>query len=307
MVTRSTKIRIFFGISLGIVACASPPPPPPSAAPPPIEAPTLTKTEPSPVPQPKPEPVVSQPKLASPWLWVFAKDHGVRDDEAGQGGFLTPRYHGSHNGLDMLAPIGERVQAPCAGKAQTGASESFGIWVHLVCPLPKELRTSSEQRASLFFSHLRRATWKSEEVRQVSRGEILGGVGKTGNAAGPNVASHLHLEIIFHDDEESALAETHSGKKQSDTAAAHRVRQLIESRCLTPNAFVRRDGDGWRNRRADPFLVLSCFSDQKPSYEKPKGSLAAASTPWSRYYSATGFDVDIGRQVVEAPALARTE
>jgi murein DD-endopeptidase MepM/ murein hydrolase activator NlpD len=307
VVTRSTKNTIFVGISWGIVACASPPPPPPNPAPAPTEAPTLSKVEVPPAPPPKPEPVVSQPKLAAPWLWVLSNDHGVRDDVAGQGGFLTPRYHGSHNGLDMLAPIGAKVQAPCSGKAQAGASESFGIWVHLVCRLPKELRTNTEQRASLFFSHLRRAAWKGDEVREVARGDILGGVGKTGNAAGSNVASHLHFEIIFHDDEEAALAETHSGKSQSDTTAAHSVRALIESRCLAPNAFARRDGDGWRNRRADPFLVLSCFTDRKPGYEKPKGTLAEASTPWSRYYSATGFDVDVGRQAVAAPALARTE
>jgi murein DD-endopeptidase MepM/ murein hydrolase activator NlpD len=251
--------------------------------------------------------VVSEPKLSNPWLWVMAKDYGVRNDEAGQGGFLTPRYHGSHNGLDMLAPIGEKVLAPCSGKARTGASGSFGIWVQLICPLPKELRQSEGQRASIFFSHLRRASFEGDDVKHIARGEVLGGVGKTGNAAGPSVASHLHLELIFHDDEKSALAETHSGRSQADTSAAHSVRKLLESRCLAPNAFQRREGEAWRNRRADPFLVLSCFSDRKPSYEKPKGTLAAASTPWSEYYSATGFDVDVGRQVVETETLASAQ
>lgn len=265
------------------------------------------KAEPEPKPQPGPEPVVSEPKLSNPWVWVMARDYGVRNDGAGQGGFLAPRYHGSHNGLDMLAPIGEKILAPCSGKARTGASSSFGIWVQLVCPPPRELRQAEGQRASIFFSHLRRAAWKGEELKNVTRGEILGGVGKTGNAAGPSVASHLHLELIFHDDEEAALAETHSGRSQSDTSAAHSVRKLLETRCLTPNAFQKKEGEGWRNRRADPFLVLSCFTDKKPSYEKPAGTLAEASTAWSQYYSATGFDVDVGRQVVERATLASAQ
>ncbi len=299
---------IFFALSSALgAACASPAPPPsPGPAPPPTE-PALVKPAPRAEPEARPEPPVTLPKLSSPWVWVMSVDHGVRNDAAGEGGFLAPRYHGAHNGLDMLAPLGEAVIAPCSGKATTGVSRSFGIWVHLVCPLPKELRGNEDQRASLFFSHLKHAAWKGDDLRNVNRGETIGAVGKTGNAAGPSVASHLHLELIFHDDEEAALAETHSGRKQNDTNAAHSLAKLIDTRCLEPNGFKRREGASFRARRADPFLALSCFTAEKPAYERPKGSLAKASAPWSHYYSASRFDVDAGRQTVVTAAVASSD
>jgi hypothetical protein len=55
-----------------------------------------------------------------------------------------------------------------------------------------------------------------------------------------------------------------------------------------------RSGKLRRGRRADPFLVLTCLSSSKPSYENPPDPLDDASRRWSALYAAESFDVDAG-------------
>jgi murein DD-endopeptidase MepM/ murein hydrolase activator NlpD len=95
-----------------------------------------------------------------------------------------PRGHGFHAGIDLLAPAGTPVLAAGAGTV-TWAGWHAGGWGNLVV-----IRHADE--VLTLYAHLKsigvRAGWK------VSGGTILGRVGATGNATGPN----LHFEVHVH-------------------------------------------------------------------------------------------------------------
>jgi murein DD-endopeptidase MepM/ murein hydrolase activator NlpD len=262
-----------------IVACAATPSPVV-----PVErafSPQAPRAKPQePVAGAAPEAVPRPPP--APWAWVLPVDHGIRADRGGGGAFLAPRAHGSHNGIDLLAPVGTPVLAPCAGKARAGQNSSHGKWVQVVCEVPAQLALPPARRVSLFFAHLHQITGLGDDPSEVSLGAEVGTVGKTGNASSSIVAAHLHLELSVHDDEAQALADHHSGRDQSDSA----------SRCLEPQGLAQLGGQLWRARRADPFVILTCLGARKPAYSRPSGKLAEASFAWSTRYRAQTFDVD---------------
>jgi murein DD-endopeptidase MepM/ murein hydrolase activator NlpD len=227
------------------------------------------------------------------WHYVLPVDHGIRVDRGGKGHFLAPRRHGRHNGLDLLAPIGTPVHAVCGGQATAGRRGSFGIYVHLVCKLPSTLTGGEPLYASIFHAHLQKKTIAHGEWVSVKPGQLLGAVGKTGNAIGPTIMPHLHFEFAVHPTLEAAQKERHSGRNQSNNNAADRFFDKLSNACLEPDAF-RSDYDVRRARRADPFMVLTCLSVDKPTFTAPKEPLDDAATRWSTHYEAS-FDVDQGR------------
>ena len=233
--------------------------------------------------------------LKGPWAYVLPVDHGVRTDESGHGHFRAPRFHGEHNGLDLLAPLGTPVFAACSGMVTAGNSPSFGTWVRVVCPVPSSLLKGQQKpHASIFYAHLDRAHVPREVWSRVRKGAKGGSVGKTGNARGPRVQPHLHLELIIQSSQRAALDERHLGRDQSMVPAADRFFDSLESRCLVPNGFRAHSGRVGRARRADPFLVLTCLSSDKPEYRSAPERLDSWSRPWSQLYSASAFDVDSG-------------
>jgi murein DD-endopeptidase MepM/ murein hydrolase activator NlpD len=236
------------------------------------------------------------PDLHRPWAYVMPVDHGVRSDDGGKGGFLAPRFHGRHNGLDMLAPLGTPVLSPCDGEARSGTSGSFGRWVQVVCPVPEELSAGNSLHASIFYSHLSKVSAKKLEFERVRRGVSVGAVGKSGNASGSDIAPHLHLEIIVHDDAEAARNETHSGRNQGDSPGAGKFADELRKKCLEPNGFASKSADLTRARRLDPFVVLTCLAPEKPALSAPRAPLDAVSERWSSHYAAKSFDVDVGRR-----------
>ncbi len=239
--------------------------------------------------------VTSRATLKGPWAYVLPVDHGVRSDESGHGYFRAPRYHGEHNGLDLLAPVGTPVFAACSGLVTAGKSPSFGNWVRVVCPVPQTLVSGKRKPyASVFYAHLQRAEVPPEVWSHVRRGQEVGEVGKTGNARGPSIQPHLHLELIIQGSQRAALRERHLGRDQSSVPAADRFFAELKSLCLRPNGFRSRSGRIGRARRADPFLVLTCLSSDKPQYEAGPDALDPWSRPWSQLYSARAFDVDSG-------------
>jgi murein DD-endopeptidase MepM/ murein hydrolase activator NlpD len=176
--------------------------------------------------------------------------------------------------------------------------------VQVVCRLPAELSSDRPLHASVFYSHLSK-THPGEEFQSVRRAEAIGAVGKTGNARGSEIAPHLHLEIAVHADEAAALAERHSGRDQSSSAAAELFLGEIKRLCLEPNGFGAKSSDLTRARRLDPFVVMTCLAPDKPALSAPRHPLDAALERWSAHYSAKGFDVDIGRRAIaEAQATA---
>jgi murein DD-endopeptidase MepM/ murein hydrolase activator NlpD len=84
-----------------------------------------------------------------------------------------------HGGIDLAAPTGTPVHAAATGVAQVVDSAGYGLHVLL----------RHDSRTQTLYGHL-----SSVEVAtgdEVSRGQVLGKVGTTGNSTGP----HLHFEV----------------------------------------------------------------------------------------------------------------
>lgn len=260
-----------------------------------------------------PAPELSKKKLApefgvrrsdAPWTYVLPVDHGVRIDESGQGYFRAPRFHGEHNGLDLLAPIKTPVYVPCTGRVRAGVSQSFGNWVHVICPVPDQFAASGEPHpwASFFFAHLNQSTIEPDQWFDVSAGDQIGEVGKTGNAQGANIQPHLHMELIVQRNRRSAMDERHLGSDQSNVGAAQHFASVLNRECLTRYGFAPKVGQVQRARRIDPFIALTCLSDFKPNFKRAPSPLSGASREWTQFYVAKDFNVNLG---VEDSLLVR--
>ena len=245
-------------------------------------------------------------KRDAPWAYVLPLDHGVRADRSGQGHFRAPRFHGEHNGLDLLAPVGTPVFSPCDGQVMAGASQSFGRWLHVICPVPDAYMKAGGPRpwASFFYAHLDKTNFVPHKWLSVNREQTLGAVGKSGNASSASVKPHLHLEFIVQKNRRHAMDERHLGRDQSSVAAAEYFATKLASECMAPYGFRAKSKLLRRARRIDPFVALTCLSQQKPNYEKAPSPLASSSFAWSKFYSAKDFDVNLG--VEDSLKLART-
>lgn len=258
-----------------------------------------------------PLPELSKPKAApqhirrsAPWSYVLPVDHGVRADESGMGHFRAPRFHGEHNGLDLLAPVGTPVFAPCDGKAMAGVSRSFGNWIHVICPVPDAYMKKGGPTpwASFFYAHLDSLTLPNDKWLDVEGAAQVGTVGKSGNARGPNIQPHLHLELIVQTNRRAAMDERHLGADQTSVPAAEVFVDSLSAQCMSPFGFESKSQQLRRARRIDPFVALTCLSDYKPNYLKAPSPLTEASRDWSQFYVAKDFNVNLG---VEDSRLAR--
>lgn len=261
-----------------------------------------------------PLPELSKPKVVpsdrdgakrdAPWTYVLPVDHGVRSDKSGQGHFRAPRFHGEHNGLDLLAPIGTPTFSPCDGLAMSGVSRSFGRWVHVICPVPDDYMKAGGPRpwASFFYAHLETVDVAHNEWRDVNRGQVVGKIGKSGNAEGPTIKPHLHLELIVQKNKRNAMDERHVGSDQSSVPAADFFADTLSSDCMGPYGFEPKSRLLRRARRLDPFVALTCLSDRKPNFIKAPSPLSESSLAWTQFYIAKDFNVNLG---VEDSRIAR--
>lgn len=232
--------------------------------------------------------------LAGPWTWILPLDHALRDDGLGGGHFgaLRSGNPGGHSGIDVLAPVGTSLIAPCDGPVWAGQASGYGNYVQLVCPVPEVVAQGQSLYASIFFAHL--DTLAVANGASVSAGEVVGTVGKTGNADDPQINAHVHFEIAIHDSEAAALAELHASADHSATSAGDAFAVLIADVCWDPNGFSPLTGPTMKGRRPDPFMMLACLTDDKPAMTAPPAGLQGYLVPWSDHYEATGFDVDAG-------------
>lgn len=256
-------------------------------------------------------PELSKPKLVreergrkAPWAYVLPLDHGIRADGSGQGHFRAPRFHGEHNGLDLLAPIGTPIYSPCTGQAMAGVSRSFGRWLHVICPVPDEYMKKGGPRpwASFFFAHLDNTKLANNKWVAVEKKQTVGAVGKTGNAQGDSIQPHVHLEFIIQKNHRSAMDERHLGKDQSDVQAAQHFAEVLAETCMVPHGFEPKSQLIRRARRIDPFVALTCLSETKPNYQKAPSPLTAHSHAWNQFYVAKSFNVNLG---VEDSSIAK--
>ena len=250
---------------------------------------------PAPMPEPEPEPDTPSPEppggqaLAN-WNYVLQTDMGLRSDGLGEGHFMAPRSGGRlHNGLDILGLPGSTLSAPCSGEALSGVEGSFGQWVQLVCPV--ELAGNTVW-ASMLYSHLEGRDVGASGWQEVSAGASVGRLGSSGNAAGTN--PHVHFEIIFHESRNAALNEFHSGGDNSNNATSDQVLALFQEHCFAPHGLDSKEPDVIvrYGRRFDPYLALICLGADKAAYQAPPAALQSVPVPWSRWYTATTFDVD---------------
>ncbi len=110
----------------------------------------------------------------------------IRNDDFGEGHFGASRADGKrvHRGLDIAGGIGAPVIAAKSGRvSHAGPRGDYGNLVILSHPGGFETR----------YGHLSEVS--AREGYWVRRGDLIGFVGKTGNAKWPNVIPHLHFEV----------------------------------------------------------------------------------------------------------------
>jgi peptidoglycan LD-endopeptidase LytH len=98
--------------------------------------------------------------------------------------FGVPRDGGarSHEGLDIMAPEGREVLAITSGKIDSKKWNNLGgntIWLQ------------GDDGMIYYYAHLSAYRDGLSEGQRVNAGEVIGYVGKTGNASTP----HLHFEV----------------------------------------------------------------------------------------------------------------
>ncbi len=109
----------------------------------------------------------------------------IRQDPYGSGLFGARRSGGRrHRGVDLKAPVGTPVLAAKSGTVAIGRVKS-GMGLYLEVRHPDGSRT--------LYAHLE--TIAARDRHRVRRGDLLGAVGKTGNAGRGLIQPHLHFEI----------------------------------------------------------------------------------------------------------------
>lgn len=110
----------------------------------------------------------------------------IRHDAKGDGRYLAPRSgRRTHRGIDLAAPVGQSVRAIRSGRVvQVGTHRGLGRFIEL------------EHRHALrsLYAHLHAVDVAAGA--RVRQGQVIGAVGKTGNARHPWIQSHLHLEVL---------------------------------------------------------------------------------------------------------------
>ena len=109
----------------------------------------------------------------------------IRNDSRGEGHF-SARRNGRrlHMGLDLLADMGAPVLASRSGWV-TAARESWGMGKYIVISHRNDIKT--------LYGHLSYIDVKERDF--IRQGQVIGAIGKTGNANHPAILPHLHFEV----------------------------------------------------------------------------------------------------------------
>ncbi len=108
----------------------------------------------------------------------------IRVDRYGDGHFGAPRRGYKHRGIDILADIGTPVLACKSGRvAVVDYDKLSGNYIII------------RHRGELTSLYLHLEDVYIKEGQRVRQGDIIGTVGKTGNARFAGVKPHLHFEI----------------------------------------------------------------------------------------------------------------
>lgn len=109
----------------------------------------------------------------------------IRSDDYGDGFFGAKRSGNRlHQGLDLFAEVGTPVLAARSGEV-IAVSSNNGMGKYVIVRHPGGITTIYGHLSQIF-------AFKGQFVRQ---GQVIGAVGKTGNADNKNMRPHLHLEV----------------------------------------------------------------------------------------------------------------
>ncbi len=111
----------------------------------------------------------------------------IRSDVIGKGYFGASRNNNrTHKGIDLYSPMGQPVLASKSGRvAFAGVDKGYGNYVEI--RHPDGLLTR--------YAHLSSMSVQTGEW--LSKGQVLGAIGNTGNANDPQVIPHVHFEIRY--------------------------------------------------------------------------------------------------------------
>lgn len=125
------------------------------------------------------------------WRWavppVEERPVSIRRDGRGGGEYQAPRSgNRRHRGVDLTAALGSPIRAVRSGTViQVGTHRGLGRLVEL-----EHGSGLTSLYAHLSAVHVR----VGQRVRQ---GEVIGTVGKTGNARHPAIMPHVHVEMAY--------------------------------------------------------------------------------------------------------------
>ena len=112
-------------------------------------------------------------------------DMVVRSDSRGSGYFQSRRNgRRSHNGIDLLAELGASVSASGSGRVLAcGKNRGMGNFVII----------SHAGGLTTVYGHL--MSYCVKKTQFLRQGQVIGKVGKSGNAAHHAIQPHLHFEV----------------------------------------------------------------------------------------------------------------
>lgn len=109
----------------------------------------------------------------------------IRCDGWGKGFFASQRSgNRRHDGIDLYAPVGTAVLAARSGRVAS-AKDNRGMGKYVLLRHPEGIMT--------IYGHLSRIDVAKDDF--VQQGQIIGAVGKTGNANHQGMLPHLHFEV----------------------------------------------------------------------------------------------------------------
>lgn len=115
----------------------------------------------------------------------YKNDIIIRNDHRGDGLFASKRSGGRmHKGIDLLADVSTPVLTARSGRV-ISATRNRGMGKYVIIRHRGNIITIYGHLSEIYVH-------KNEYVRQ---GQIIGSVGKTGNARSREMLPHLHFEI----------------------------------------------------------------------------------------------------------------
>jgi len=115
----------------------------------------------------------------------YRGDIVIRNDNRGDGFFAAERKGNRiHEGIDLFAEVGQPVMAARSGIV-IAATKSKGMGKYVIIRHCGNLTSVYGHLSQIYVHH----------YQLLRQGDVIGSVGKTGNANVPGMQPHLHFEV----------------------------------------------------------------------------------------------------------------